>query len=308
MDVVLGYHLNPMTCGIAKFNQQLGDELAVPVLNIFDQRAKSYSYPILSIKTSEFSYKDMEHLERWIDAYPAEKKLSLFYHAYSGTRLEDKLIERADLLFVGNRELALELERYSDKLVQAWCPGTLLDRTPFHDVEISVMTFGMAHKMNPGYYKKLNELLVATGKSYCLYVSTALHEGTTFESDFIEVFSEMKNMFEGEVYFLGFLYDTVIYNYLINTTYFAAFFPKGVRANNTSVNTAMECGATVITNLDDHSPKEFIHMNNIIDINRVYELPTDKRQIRRIGVNAQKSNVNLGWSQLIKLMRSGACE
>lgn len=303
MDAVLGYHLNPLTCGIAKFNQQLGDELSVPVLSVFDERAAQHDNPVLSIKTAEFAYQDLERLEEWIDTYPEHKNLRLFYHAYSGSRLEDKLIERADVVYVGNTELALELGRYEDKVVTAWCPGTLLDRTPFHDVDISVMTFGMAHKMSPGYYHKLDKLLAATGKSYCLYVSTALHEGTTFEEDFLEVFQEMSDMFSGEVYFLGFLSDTVVFNYLKSTTYLAAFFPKGVRANNTSVNTAMECGATVITNLDEHSPDQFRHMESVIDIDKVGELPVDPEVISRIGKNAETLNTELGWDRLLDVMK-----
>lgn len=303
MDAVLGYHLNPLTCGIAKFNQQLGDELGVPVVSIFSEDASTFQHPVLSLKTAEFEFGDLAKLEEWIDSYPDSKKLSLFLHAYSGTRLEDKLIERSEVVYVGNQELALELERYSDKLVTAWCPGTLLDRTPFHDVDISVMTFGMAHKMSPGYYHRLNDLLAATGKTYCLYVSTALHEGTTFEDDFLEVFQEMRDLFSGEVYFLGFLSDTVVYNYLRDTTYFAAFFPKGVRANNTSVNTAMECGATVITNLDEHSPEDFRHMHSMINIDEIDSLPTDHEVIESIGQNAVAVNEARSWARLIDRMR-----
>ena len=306
MDIVLGYHLNPLTCGIAKFNQQLGHELDVPVMSLFDERAKDFDCPVLSIKTAEFGHRDLERLETWVDGYPSNKRLHIFFHAYSGTRLEDKLIERADLIYVGNQELCLELERYRHKIVTAWCPGTLLDRTPFREVDISIMTFGMAHKMSPVYYHKLNELLEATGKSYCLYVSTALHDGTSFEDNFLAVFDQMKTMFSGEVYFLGFLSDTVVFNYLRNVTYFAAFFSKGVRANNTSVNTAMECGATVITNLDEHSPVEFRHMHNVIDINRVEKLPADRETIRRIGSNAVELNSTFGWSRLVQLMRTAS--
>ena len=50
-----------------------------------------------------------------------------------------------------------------------------------------------------------------------------------------------------------------MYNYLLNCTYFAAFFDKGVRGNNTSVNAAMAAGAVVITNLDGYSPMAFEH-------------------------------------------------
>ena len=55
----------------------------------------------------------------------------------------------------------------------------------------------------------------------------------------------------------------------------AAFFPSGVRANNGTVAAAMEHGAVVITNLDEFSPPEFVHMHNVVDINRCEELPLE---------------------------------
>ena len=37
----------------------------------------------------------------------------------------------------------------------------------------------------------------------------------------------------------------------------------------------METGAVVITNLDELSPPEYVHLENVIDIERCEELPTD---------------------------------
>ena len=62
------------------------------------------------------------------------------------------------------------------------------------------------------------------------------------------------------LYFLGNLSDVAVYNQLRESTFFAAFFDRGVRANNTSVAAAMETGAVVITNLDELSPPEYVHM------------------------------------------------
>ena len=63
------------------------------------------------------------------------------------------------------------------------------------------------------------------------------------------VFEEMHEIFPS-LYFLGNLSDVAVYNQLREATFFAAFFPRGVRANNTTVAAAMETGAVVITNLD----------------------------------------------------------
>ena len=76
---------------------------------------------------------------------------------------------------------------------------------------------------------------------------------------------------------MGYLSDTAVFNHLIDSTFLAAFFEKGLRANNTTVNAAMECGCTVITNLDEHSPAGLSHMKNVIDINLCDRLPTLER-------------------------------
>src|SRR4029079_9458035 len=81
-------------------------------------------------------------------------------------------------------------------------------------------------------------------------------------------------------------------------TFLAAFFEKGLRANNTSVNAAMECGCAVITNLDEHSPRGLVHMKNVIDINQSDRLP-DADLTQRIGSAAREiAHAQYGWDQL----------
>jgi hypothetical protein len=303
MDCVLGYHLNPMSCGIAKFNQQLARELGVPLLSLFAPEARQFSEPLLSVKTTEFSPADLSRLQNFLDTLVPGVSLRLFLHAYVDTDLERSLAARAELIYCANQKLQQQLSAQADKLVLAWCPGTLLDATLFLPTEISVLSFGMAHKLHAEHYHKLDRLLRATGKSYCLYLSTALHEGTCLEENFLDVLDEMQQMFSGEVYFLGFLSDTAMYNYLRDSTYFAAFFPDGVRANNTSVHTAMAQGAAVITNLDGHSPPRYRHLDSVIDITACDQLPTDAAELARIGANARRAAQEQGWNRLIRLLQ-----
>ena len=105
-----------------------------------------------------------------------------------------------------------------------------------------------------------------------MYVSTALHENTSFDGSFVVRFEELQSIFS-QVYFMGYLSDTAVFNHLMDCTFLAAFFEKGLRANNTTVNAAMECGCAVITNLDEHSPAGLTHMRNVIDINLCDRLP-----------------------------------
>jgi hypothetical protein len=153
-------------------------------------------------------------------------------------------------------------------------------------------------------YRRLRDLLEATGTSYSVYVSTALHENTSFDDSFIVRFEELQSIFDQHVYFMGYLSDTAVYNHLTDCTYVAAFFEKGLRANNTTVNSAMETGCAVITNLDDHSPAGLVHMSNVIDINRCDRLP-DLDDTRRIGLAARDiAHSRYGWDQLVAQLRS----
>ena len=109
MDCILGYHLNPLACGIAKFNLALANQLGVPVLSLFDPSASSARRPLLSIKLSEFTYNHGRDLERFLDERPATQSLRLFLHAYDDTMLEKRMIAEAEIVYAGNAELAARL-------------------------------------------------------------------------------------------------------------------------------------------------------------------------------------------------------
>ena len=187
-------------------------------------------------------------------------------------------------------------------IVEAFCPGTLLNPERFDKTELSVFTFGMAHKIRVPLYRRLRDLLDATGKTYSVYVSTALHENTSFDDSFVVRFEELQSIFN-QVYFMGYLSDTAVFNHLVDCTFVAAFFEKGLRANNTTVNAAMEVGCAVVTNLDDHSPEGLVHMRNVIDINRCDRLP-EAAEAETIGRAARDiAHADYGWDQLVAQLR-----
>ena len=298
MDCVLGYHLNPQTCGVAKFNLILARRFGVPVLSVFDPTVLNYHRPLLSFKISEFTPDDIVALDRVLDIIERHQSLRLFLHDSSGTEIELRMIQQAEVVYCGNSELIAQLRDVRPDVLELWCPGTLLDPQRFNNAELSVFSFGMAHKVRTDHYRKLRILLEQTRKSYCLYSSTALHDGTSFEESFALAFEELREIFGSNIYFLGYLSDTAVYNYLSETTFFAAFFDKGVRANNTTVHTAMECGSVVITNLDDHSPSSFVHLDNLLDIHQCSMLPTEPRVLSQIGARARETARTLGWDAL----------
>lgn len=297
IDCIAGYHLNPWTCGIAKFNAILARHLTLPVVGIGSPELRSYQRPLLSLKMSEFAPDDAQALAEWVDAH--EGRFELFLHAFDGSDIEARLLASAARVYCGNRELAYTLAPSRPDIVELFCPGTLLNPQRFQRTELSIFTFGMAHKIRVPLYRRLRDLLEATGRSYSVYVSTALHENTSFDGSFVVRFEELQSIFNGQVYFMGYLSDTAVFNHLVDCTFLAAFFEKGLRANNTSVNAAMECGCAVITNLDEHSPQNLVHMKNVIDINVCDRLP-DFEHVEKIGRAAREiAHADFGWEQLV---------
>ena len=301
IDCIAGYHLNPWTCGIAKFNTILARELGVPVVGLGSPELSAHARPLLSIKMSEFTPEASDELAAWVEAHGGT--FEVFFHAFDGSAIERRLLATAARVYVGNRELSSTLELLRPDIVELFCPGTLLNPQRFEDTELKVFTFGMAHKIRVPLYRRLRDLLDATGKTYSVYVSTALHENTSFDGSFVVRFEELQSIFNGQVYFMGYLSDTAVYNHLKDTDFLAAFFEKGLRANNTTVNAAMECGCTVITNLDEHSPAGLVHMRNVVDVNVCDRLP-NADEAERIGRAAREiAHAEYGWERLVAQLR-----
>jgi hypothetical protein len=301
IDCIAGYHLNPWTCGIAKFNAILATHLEVPVVGIRSAELEKFSTPLVSLKLSEFSDADAADLDAWVRAHQGQ--FELFLHAFDGTPIEQRLLEGASRVYCGNAELFRDLSPKRLDVHELFCPGTILNPQRFQRTELSVFTFGMAHKIRVPLYRRLRDLLEATGKTYSVYVSTALHENTSFDGSFVVRFEELQSIFNGQVYFMGYLSDTAVYNHLMDCTFLAAFFEKGLRANNTTVNAAMESGCAVITNLDEHSPEGLVHMKNVIDINLCDRLP-GAAETQRIGLAARDiARTQYGWDRLAAQLR-----
>ena len=304
VDAVLGYHLNPLTCGVAKFNLMLARRLQVPMLGLFDGRGAALQHPLLSLKLSEFTDTDIAALASVVGTASWGRRFSLFLHAWTDTPIEQLLLSRAGSVFCGNAELVAELRGRHADIQESWCPSTLFEPQRFTPVGLSVFAFGMAHKVRTEPHRTVHALLERTAQPYAVYLSTALHEGTAFDERFTLVFDELREIYGEHIYFLGYMSDTAVYNYLMDTTFFAAFFDGGVRANNTTVNAAMECGSVVLTNLDEHSPAVFDHMQNVIDIRRCKTLPTAPDVLASLAANARRTASGaLGWDALVACIR-----
>jgi hypothetical protein len=300
VDAVVTHHRDSFRSGVGRFNELLGERLGVPVIGIRTLLRAGHTRPLLSFKLAELAPAELAVLEQLVETRPFEWEL--FLHVYDGHALEEKLVRGAEHVHAGNHEVFEQVRGLARSAHTLWSPGLILDERPFPATDISVFSFGMAHKIRTDLFERLRELLEGTGRSYAVYLSAANHE-TTRMRDAHVIFYELHEIFPSTLYFLGNLSDVGIYNYLRSSTFFATFFLGGVRANNGSVAAAMERGAVVITNLDEHSPPEFVHMDNLIDIGQTRELPLEPDGLESISRRARETAPERGWDALVDRIR-----
>jgi hypothetical protein len=299
VDAVVTHHRSGLRSGVARFNELLAEHLGVPLLGL-QERLGDLACPLLSFKASELGEPEAAAVAELVDNPPW--RWELFLHEFAGLELERRLVEGAQRVHCGNHEIVAAVSELNPATDELWTPGLVLDDRPFQPSEISVFSFGMAHKIRTDMFRRLRSLLDASGKTYAVYVSAANHETASLR-DAQLIFEEMHDVFPRSLYFLGNLSDVAVSNWLTQTTFFAAFFVGGVRGNNTSVASAMERGAIVITNLDEHSPREFVHMDNVIDLERCDELPSDPQVLERLSARARETGRARGWDRLAERIR-----
>jgi hypothetical protein len=300
VDAVVTHHRDSFRSGVGRFNELLAERLGVPVVGIRKLLTAGCSRPLLSFKVVELAPAELGVLEELVETRPFEWEL--FLHVYEGLPVEEALVRGAAHVHAGNHEVYAQVEGLTRSADTLWSPGLILDERTFTSTDISVFSFGMAHKIRTDLFERLRELLDATGRTYAVYLSAANHE-TTRMRDAHLIFDELHEIFPETLYFLGNLSDLAVYNYLRSSTFFASFFLGGVRANNGSVAAAMEKGAVVITNLDEHSPPEFVHKENLLDIAQLTELPTGVGELGGISRRAVETAHARGWDALVDRLR-----
>jgi hypothetical protein len=294
IEAVVTHHRRGFRSGVARFNEILAGRLGVPLVGLDDGWPGQCS--LLSFKPSEMTDAERDAVAARLDGWNGETYL----HEWSGLDLEREIVTRARRVHAGNLEIQEQAVALNPETSAVWSPGSLVDRREYEPAELTVFSFGMAHKIQTERFRRLRELLDASGRSYRVYVSAANHETSLLE-DAEEIFREMHEVFP-DLYFLGNLSDVAVYNQLRGSTYFAAFFPKGVRANNSTVAVAMETGAAVITNLDAYSPAEYVHLENVIDIEQCSELPSDPAVLDGLRERALATAASRGWDDLLERM------
>jgi hypothetical protein len=230
---VVGYHMSPLTCGVAKFNVELARRLGVPFSGLFSG-SEFGALPLLSLKWSELHSGNA----RYLRAMVAGCRYGVFWHDAGdpGTTANAVHVFYADPSLGPNG---------------LFCPSLL---PPSKPRTVRLFSFGMASKMQPHRFARVRQLLEADGLDHHLRVSVGLHEGTSL-SDATHHFDALKEiMGEDKVTILGILSDEAVMQELQQADYVLAFFEHGLRANNTTVHAALQANKIVISNHDDHTP------------------------------------------------------
>lgn len=236
-DAVLGLHLNPQTCGVAKFNDELARRLGVPHLPLHAHAA--YFHPLVSIKPSELTPKD----------WPKRSHYDVFLHGPGAPR---RWVSKAHRVFAANRVLVAHYRLVRPDIIPAWCPSTI-NGNPTRGT-YRVLTFGMAHKLALTCFRHLKHTLDTSRLDYTVAMSTAVHEGSPWDTALAESVAAMREIFGDRLRVLGYLGDDALAKELEDCDAVAVYFDPAVRENNTTVWAAVQAGKTIYTNTDKDSP------------------------------------------------------
>lgn len=290
IDCIASVHTNPWTCGIAKWNTALGERLGVPVVPLRD--VTPAATPLVSVACRELDAALIASLTPWLDARPT---YDILLHGVCESAIEARLILNARRRFGANREIATTIDGTA-----LWCPSPA-DLSRPQVPTIRILTFGMVHKIRVEHYTKLRALL--DGYEYVVELSTALHEGTPWSSALEALADRLVAIFGRRVRVLGYLADGALLDRLQSATAVAAFFPGGVRENNTSVWTAMAAGCPVVTNLDEASGPIFRHGATVLDIERLTAWPAPMH-LAAVRAGARALTAEYGWARLCEVLRA----
>ena len=295
---IVTFHTNPYTCGVARFNIALAESLEVPLVSLNNFLSKPISGALLSIKCEEIGEENSQELSQFLVS--ANEKFDVYLHGLDHSEAEQIVITQAAHIFTATMEMADIIRKMRPGVQSTFAPGASPSPVP-KQVDCTLLTFGMAHKIRVAGYRKLGEILQGESRTFRLEISTALHEGTTFSEDFFTVSKEIREVFDGNVSFLGFLADEEVSNRMRAADALVAFFPQGARENNTTVLSAMSHGCAVITNIDRYSPSWMIHGLSIFDIDKMTEFPSVS-ELEEVGRNAKQAVAPYSFLRLSKIL------
>jgi len=295
---VLTYHRNIHTCGVARFNHYLARHLAVPLLDYQQVQTRDGRDLLVSIKFSEILSEDLGLIA---DALRRVPRFSVIFHDFIESAVAIDLMQRATRAMGLNSEVCALMRQHRSDVVLGFTVASYDLPQSLPLPELTLITFGMAHKIQATGYEKVAKLLRADPRTHVLEISSALHEGTAFDDSFFEVGAEISKCFRGRVRFLGFLADEEVSLRVSRASAMLAFFPSGARENNNSVMSAMRLAVPVITNLDEASPHWLRHDESVFDVNQLDTFPQPD-DLRRVGAHGRTATQHLTYGELMSIL------
>jgi len=296
-------HTNPTLSGVAKFNSILADLMGIPRMTLRDLLGQKKGPLLLSIKLKDVMDSEIDDIQRGTQhLWRRGIVYDIFFHSFDGLDMEFDLVRNARLIFCGNREIYRELQGFSRNIISVWCPALLREDKALDNEILNIFSFGMAHKIQIQYYRRLRDLLEKYRIGYSLKVSAAFHEKADF-GDFNLISHQLAEIFSDRIQFMGFLSDDAVNFFLHRSHLFVAFFDRGVRSNNTSIFAAMERGCAVLTNCDEYSPEWMKPGENILDIHHIGPGDLEAEYLKKIGENGRRAvKKHAGWEGLVRLL------
>ncbi len=267
LDAIVGLRLSNGQSGVGLFNSFLARELSLPYVLLKDYEGSGF--PLFSLKFEELAGDEEQRLRQFLSRQ-GSSECALFLHTLSGLEAEILAARKAGLILCGNDEVLSGLSRepgFRSKLVRAFAPSLILEkhRRFCRPGGVEFFYFGMAGKVDCGRFTRLRSQLEALGVEYKLLCSLAVHQ-TSDGSCLSDALGFFEANFTERFVFLGNLTEMGVSYFLNSPTVFLGFYRGGLRANNTTFNTALRFGKTIITNLDEHSPPEVRALRNVLDI------------------------------------------
>jgi glycosyltransferase involved in cell wall biosynthesis len=229
-------------------------------------------------------------------------EFSYFVHDFVDSELQALLSERAHKVFANSAELSSLISSRRPDVISVFSPGARV-RQKLARPDLRLLTAGMAHKIRSKGYADLARLLDGETRHIRLEITSAIHEGQRFDESFFSVAEDIRRVFRHDIHFCGFLSDEELSQRLHMADAYVAFFPRGVRENNTTVLSAMTHGCPVITNLDAYSPQWMVHGSTLFDVSRLVSFP-EKSDLRAVGDAGMRAAERLNFEHLAEILTS----
>lgn len=296
---VVSVHTNPYTCGVARFNRSLAEDLGVAMISLSEYLAEScIEGALLSLKMEEVP--ESQSIDLMNAVIASANSFTYFVHDFTNCQLQRVLASRATRVFANSAELAHDMSELRQDTVAVYSPGARV-RPQLGVPEIRLLTAGMAHKIRSDGYSALEEVLKSDSRHIRLEITSAIHEDQRFDEVFFSVSQEIGRAFHHEVHFCGFLSDEELSQRLYEVDAYVAFFPRGARENNTTVLSAMTHGCPVITNLDADSPPWMRHGDTLFDVNSLNSFPSEE-ELERVGIAGMQVASQFNFRRLAEVL------